>query len=207
MERGRVPGGTGCAGAGRMGSDPLRVSHRLSARTSLALQSPSQRRSRLRNSRPRTEGRSEPGAKSRARARRGLQAGVAGGAVSRKQLAGKPVRRYVNWILKDTHSGCWFLPSSSSSSASEGVQVQRGTGEAVNMRGLFASCCFTGVNGAEDSVGLLGLRKQGLGTKSWVLNEGALEYVKLSFAPPSHSPRPVAPFPATAGGLGGTARG
>lgn len=35
--------------------------------------------------------------------------------------------------LRDTHSGCWFPPSSFCSSASKGMQVPRAAGEAVNI--------------------------------------------------------------------------
>lgn len=104
--------------------------------------------------------------------RRGLQARVLGGVLSKKQLAGKPVLQQVCWILGDTHSGCRSLPSSSSCSASEGVQVPRRAGQAVNVGkdclpaaaslGLGAST--PGAGGTEVwEPGLPGLREEGFG--------------------------------------------
>lgn len=104
----------------------------------------------------------------------------------RTGLARKPVQQQVYGILGDTHSECWFPPSSSSSSASEGMQVPRGVGKLGG--GLFASCLFIGVDGTGVGVGcvlrLLSLQGENSGRlDSWVLNEGAKLIAKLNPAP------------------------
>lgn len=74
------------------------------------------------------------------------------------------LQQQVCCILGDTHSGCWS-PSSSSSSASERVQVPRVAEAAVNMGWGGIVCQLPLYWGKWDR----GLRLLGLREKSWSL--------------------------------------